>query len=70
MFVKYNKHNMFSVMSDMDYVEYNYPTKYTTINKGEKPLKTIKMMVDKKMKKQVRKKHISNITRKVNYYHF
>ena len=61
---------MFSVMSDTDYVEYNYPTKFTKIYKDEKPLKTIKMMVDKKMKKQVRKKHISNITRKVDNYHF
>jgi hypothetical protein len=59
---------MFS--TNTDYVEYNYPTKYTKINKVEKPVKTIKTMVEKKMKKQVRKKHTSNITRKVENYHF
>ena len=63
---------MFSQMSstNIDYLEYNHPMKYIKFNKDEKPSKTITMMMKKKMDRQIRKKHTSNITRKVSDYYF
>ena len=55
---------------DYIFIDYNYIRKNKKISKENKDNKTITKMLNKKMSRQITRKHYSNITRKISVYNF
>jgi len=55
---------------DYNFIDYNYIRKNKKFSKENKDNKTIIKMLNKKMSRQITKKHYSNITRKISVYNF